>query len=150
MILSILYHDTQPDTGDQCSQRVAATLVPNTPIGYFFNITKLQCKQTVVTHFCIWINFVNKISTVKIKRNMDCKKKKKKSDVRSRLMTFCPFSSISAWSKKASEFCGHACRLGLRLGWGYMSLSLVFLSNVVCVKTRQKHCNIKHFDKSKQ
>ena len=34
------------DTGDQCSQLVVATLVPSTPIYSFFNIVKLQCKQT--------------------------------------------------------------------------------------------------------
>ena len=49
-----------PDTGDQCSQLIVATLVPSTPICLFFNLAKLQCyKQTVVTDFCI--GFVNKI-----------------------------------------------------------------------------------------
>ena len=48
-ILQSLY----PDTGDQCSQLIVATLVPSTPICLFFNLAKLQCKQTVVTDFCI-------------------------------------------------------------------------------------------------
>ena len=52
-----------PDTGDQCSQLIVATLVPSTPIVcLFFNLAKLQCKQTVVTDFCI--GFVNKIHII--------------------------------------------------------------------------------------
>ena len=51
-----------PDTGDQCSQLIVATLVPSTPICLFFNLVKLQCKQTVVTDFCI--GFVNKIHII--------------------------------------------------------------------------------------
>ena len=51
-----------PDTGDQCSQIIVATLVPSTPICLFFNLAKLQCKQTVVTDFCI--GFVNKIHII--------------------------------------------------------------------------------------
>ena len=51
-----------PDTGDQCSQLIVATLVPSTPICLFVNLAKLQCKQTVVTDFCI--GFVNKIHII--------------------------------------------------------------------------------------
>ena len=51
-----------PDTGDQCSQLIVATLVPSTPLCLFFNLAKLQCKQTVVTDFCI--GFVNKIHII--------------------------------------------------------------------------------------
>ena len=51
-----------PDTGDQCSQLIVATLVPSTPICLFFNLAKLQCKQTVVTDSCI--GFVNKIHII--------------------------------------------------------------------------------------
>ena len=32
----------------------------------------------------------------------------------------------------------------------YTALSLVFSTNEVCVKTQQKHCCIKHHDKTKQ
>ena len=32
----------------------------------------------------------------------------------------------------------------------YTTLSLVFSTNVVCVKTQQKHCSMKHHDKTKQ
>ena len=38
-----------------------ATLVPSTP-SLFFNLAKLECKQTVVTDFCI--GFVNKIHII--------------------------------------------------------------------------------------
>ena len=41
----------------QCSQLIVATLVPSTPICLFCNLAKLQCKQTVITDFCI--GFVN-------------------------------------------------------------------------------------------
>ena len=54
---------TQHCTGDQsqCSQLIVATLVPSTPICLFFNLAKLQCKQTVITDFCIgFAAFVNK------------------------------------------------------------------------------------------
>ena len=51
-----------PSTGDQYSQLIVATLVPSTPICLFFNLAKLQCKQTVVTDFCI--GFVNKIHII--------------------------------------------------------------------------------------
>ena len=53
---------TIPSTGDQCSQLIVATLVPSTPICLFFNLAKLQCKQTVVTYFCR--GFVNKIHII--------------------------------------------------------------------------------------
>ena len=46
-------HTLYPDTGDQCSQLIVATLVPSTPICLFFNLAKLHCKQTVLTDFCI-------------------------------------------------------------------------------------------------
>ena len=48
-----------PSTGDQCSQLNVATLVPSTPICLFFNVAKLQCKQTIVTD-----GFVNKIHII--------------------------------------------------------------------------------------
>ena len=51
-----------PDTGDQCSQLIVATLVPSTPTCLFFNLAKLQRKQTVVTDFCL--GFVNKIHII--------------------------------------------------------------------------------------
>ena len=50
---SLLY----PDSGDHCNQLVA-NLAPRTPLCYFFNIAKLQCKQIVFTYF--FISFVNK------------------------------------------------------------------------------------------
>ena len=99
-----LYNSLYPDTGDQCSQLIVATLVPSTPICLFFNLAKLQCKQTMVTDFCI--GFVNKIHIIgkgmiketwiaKIKE-IGCWKEK--------LVTFCPFSPVSTWSKKLPNF----------------------------------------------
>ena len=38
----------------------------------------------------------------------------------------------------------------LLLHWSYTALSLVFSTNVVCVKTQQIHCSIKHHDETKQ
>ena len=35
-------------------------------------------------------------------------------------------------------------------GPGYSALSLVFSTNVVCVKTQQKHARIQHHDRTKQ
>ena len=60
--LVVSYIEHIPSTGDQCSQLIVATLVPSTPICLFFNLAKLQCKQTVVTDFCI--GFVNKIHII--------------------------------------------------------------------------------------
>ena len=92
------------DTGDQCSQLIVATLVPSTPICLFFNLAKLQCKQTVVTDFCI--GFVNKIhisGTGVIKETWIAKIKEIRCWIKE-LITFCPFSPISAWSKKLPNF----------------------------------------------
>ena len=113
--------DLYPDTGDQCSQLIVATLVPSTPICLFFNLAKLQCKQTVVTYFCI--GFVNKIHSIgkgMIKETWIAKIKEIACWTEE-LITFCPFSPVSAWSKKASKFCGQACRLELRL-WAWRSM----------------------------
>ena len=100
---SVLY----PDTGDQCSQLVVATLVPSTPICLFFNLAKLQCKQTVVTDFCI--GFVNKIHIIvkgTIERNMlhGLQKSKKSDVVQKNKSHFVPFSPVSSWSKKLPNF----------------------------------------------
>ena len=96
--------EVYPDTGDQCSQLVVATLVPSTPICLFFNLVKLQCKQTVTTDFCI--GFVNKIRIIgkgMIKETWIAKIKEI-GDWTEELITFCPFSPVSAWSKKLPNF----------------------------------------------
>ena len=93
-----------PDTGDQCSQLIVATLVPSTPICLFFNLAKLQCKQTVVTDFCI--GFVNKIHIIckgMIKETWIAKIKEIGCWTEE-LITFCPFSHVSACSKKLLNF----------------------------------------------
>ena len=46
----------------QVREAGVSTLVPSTPICLFFNLAKLQCKQTVVTDFCI--GSVNKIHII--------------------------------------------------------------------------------------
>ena len=70
----------------------------------FFNLAKLQCKQTVVTDFCI--GFVNKIHI--IGKNMIKEtwiaKIKEIGCWTEELITFCPFSPVSAWSKKLPNF----------------------------------------------
>ena len=81
-----------------------ATLVPSTPICLFFNLAKLQCKQTVVTDFCI--GFVNKIHITgkgMIKETWIAKIKEIKCWTEE-LLTFCPFSPVSTWSKKLPNF----------------------------------------------
>ena len=93
-----------PDTGDQCSQLIVATLVPSTPICLFFNLAKLQCKQTVVTDFCI--GFVNKIHIIgkgMIKQTWIAKIKEIRCWTEE-LITFCPFSPVSMWSKRLPDF----------------------------------------------
>ena len=93
-----------PDNGDQCSQLIVATLVPSTPICLFFNLVKLQCKQTVLTDFCI--GFVNKIHIIgkgMIKETWIAKIKEI-GFWTEELITFCPFSPVSAWSKKLPNF----------------------------------------------
>ena len=95
---------TIPSTGDQCSQLIVATLVPSTPICLFFNLAKLQCKQTVVTYFCI--GFVNKIHIIgkgMIKETWIAKIKEIRCWTEE-LITFYPFSPVSAWSKKLPNF----------------------------------------------
>ena len=72
-----------------------ATLVPSTPICLFFNLAKLQCKQTVVTDFCI--GFVNKIHIIgkdMIKETWIAKIKEIGCWTEE-LITFCPFSPVS-------------------------------------------------------
>ena len=93
-----------PDTGDQCSQLIVATLVPSTPICLFFNLAKLQCKQTVVTDFCI--GFVNKIHIIDkgIIKEIWIAKIKEIGCWTEELITFCPFSLVSVWSKKLPNF----------------------------------------------
>ena len=93
-----------PDTGDQCSQLIVATLVPSTPICLFFNLAKLQCKQTVVTDFCI--GFVNKIHIIDkgIIKEIWIAKIKEIGCWTEELITFCPFSPVSVWSKKLPNF----------------------------------------------
>ena len=79
-VLIIAAHALYPDTEDQCSQLIVATLVPSTPIYLFFNLAKLQCKQTVVTDFCIgFVNKINIVSKGMIKETWIAKSKK--SDV---------------------------------------------------------------------
>ena len=94
-----------PSTGDQwCSQLIVATLVPSTPICSFFNLAKLQCKQTVVTDFCI--GFVNKIHIIgkgMIKETWNAKIKEIGCWTEE-LITFCPFSPVSVWSEKLPNF----------------------------------------------
>ena len=87
-----------PSTGDQCSQHIVATLVPSTRL--FFNVAKLQCKQTVVTDFCI--GFVNKIHIIgkSMIKETWIAKIKEIGCWTEELITFCPFSPISVWSKK--------------------------------------------------
>ena len=80
-----------PSTGDQCSQLIVARLVPSTPICLCFNLPKLQCKQTVVTDFCI--GFVNKIHIIgegMIKETWIAKIKEIGCWTEE-LITFCPF-----------------------------------------------------------
>ena len=103
------YSDTNlcygiPSIGDQCSQLIVATLVPSTPICLFFNLTKLHCKQTVVTDFCI--GFVNKIHIIGEDMITETwiAKIKEIGCWTEELITFCPFSPVSAWSKKLSNF----------------------------------------------
>ena len=80
----------------------------------FFNLMKLQCKQTVVT---VW--FLHRLCQQNPrhwydKRNMDCKNQRNRMlDRRTDhiLSFFACFSVI----QKASKFCGQACRLELRL-----------------------------------
>ena len=70
----------------------------------FFNLAKLQCKQTVVTDFCI--GFVNKIHIIgkdMIKETWIAKIKEIGCWTEE-LITFCPFSPVSAWSKKLPNF----------------------------------------------
>ena len=93
-----------PSTGDQCSQLIVATLVPSTPICLYFNLAKLQCKQTVVTDFCI--GFVNKIHIIgkgMIKETW-IPKIKEIGCWTEELITFCPFSPVSVWSEKLPNF----------------------------------------------
>ena len=93
-----------PALGTNGSQLIVATLVPSTPICLFFNLAKLQCKQTVVTDFCI--GFVNKIHIIgksMIKETWIAKIKEIGCSTEE-LITFCPFSPISAWSKKLPNF----------------------------------------------
>ena len=52
------------------------------------------------------------------------------------------------WMIKISE--EHLKLKGERDSAYYTALSLVFSTNVVCVKTQQKHCSIKHHDKTKE
>ena len=111
-----------PSTGDQCSQFIVATLVPSTPICLFFNLTKLQCKQTVVTDFCI--GFVNKIHIIgkgMIKETWIAKIKESGCWTE-KLITFYPFSPISAWSKKLPNF-----------AFKYVDLSWDFGHDVPCM-----------------
>ena len=73
-----------------------------------------------------------------------------------------PFESLTEYSETKLRGCSEKCWSGLLPGFKdfgmwyvplYMALSLVFSTcstNVVCVKTQQKHCNIKHHDKTKQ
>ena len=92
-----------PSTGDQCtcSQLIVATLVPSTPICLFF---KLQCKQTVVTDFCIgFVNKINIIGKSMIKETWIAKIKEIGCWTEE-LITFCPFLPVSAWSKKLPNF----------------------------------------------
>ena len=95
-----------PSTGDQCSQLIVATLVPSTPMCLFFNLAKLQCKQTVdvVTDFCI--GFVNKIHIIgkSMIKETWIAKIKEIGCWTEELITFCPFSPVSAWSKKLPNF----------------------------------------------
>ena len=93
-----------PSIGDQCSQLIVATLVPSTPICLFFNLTKLHCKQTVVTDFCI--GFVNKIHIIGEDMITETwiAKIKEIGCWTEELITFCPFSPVSAWSKKLPNF----------------------------------------------
>ena len=93
-----------PDTEDQCSQLIVATLVPSTPLCLFFNLAKLQCKQTVVTDFCI--GFVNKIHIIgkgMIKETW-ISKIKEIGYWTEELITFCPFLPVSMWSKELPNF----------------------------------------------
>ena len=93
-----------PDTGDQCSQLIVATLVPSTRICLFFNLAKLQCKQIVVTDFCI--GFANKIHIIgkgMIKETWIAKIKEIGCWIKE-MITFCPFLLVSAWSKKLPNF----------------------------------------------
>ena len=96
--------DLYPALGTNVAELIVATLVPSTPICLFFNLTKLHCKQTVVTDFCI--GFVKKIHIIgegmitetwiaKIKE-IGCWTEE--------LITFCPFSPVSVWSKKLPNF----------------------------------------------
>ena len=92
------------DSGDQCSQLVVATLVPSTPICYFFNIAKLQCKQTMVTDFCIsFVNNIHIIGKGMIKETWIAKIKEMRCWTEE-LITFCPISPVSSCSKKLSNF----------------------------------------------
>ena len=100
----VICRSLYPDTGDQCSQLIVATLVPSTPICLFFNLAKLQCKQTVLTDFCI--GFVNKIHIIGkgILKETWIAKIKEIGFWTEELITFCPFSPVSVWSKKLPNF----------------------------------------------
>ena len=87
--------------GPVYSQLIVATLVPSTPICLFF---KLQCKQTVVTYFCIgFVNNIHIIGKGMIKETWIAKIKEIGCWTEE-LITFCPFSQVSAWSKKLPNF----------------------------------------------
>ena len=77
---------------------VVVTLVSSTPICLFFNLAKLQCKQTVVTDFCI--GFVNKIRIIGkgIIKETWIAKVKEIGCWTEELITFHPFLPVSAWS----------------------------------------------------
>ena len=97
-----------PSTGDQCSQLIVATLVPSTPICLFFNLVKLQCKQTNCGHRFLhrlcqqnphhwWsIDGIIKETWIAKIKEIGCWTEE--------LITFCPFSPVSAWSKKLPNF----------------------------------------------
>ena len=81
-----------------------ATLVPSTPICLFFNLAKVQCKQTMVTDFCIGlVNNIHIIGKGMIKETWIAKIKEIGCWTEE-LITFCPFSPVSAWSKKLPNF----------------------------------------------
>ena len=71
---------------------------------FIFNLAKVQCKQTVVTDFCIGlVNNIHIIGKSMIKETWIAKIKEIGCWTEE-LITFCPFSPVSAWSKKLPNF----------------------------------------------
>ena len=94
-----------PETGDQCSQLLWLHWSPVLLYICLFSIlAKVQCKQTVVTDFCIGlVNNIHIIGKSMIKETWIAKIKEIEYWTEE-LITFCPFSPVSAWSKKLPNF----------------------------------------------